>query len=314
MTKGIGKKKIDIKKIASDSSRKVTLSKRRTGLFKKARELETKSGERIALLVFSPSGRLYTSGDVSLFENNGFSSNLHLSTEIASNSYVKPSTLRLKNLNVEGCSEIFSPAGVFYSAGEIPIVEDNLKNNGFSSNSDLSSNFSSNFYEDWSTLWLENFDDEECSEIFSPPGGFFSSGEFPIVVDDLKNNGFSSNSDLLTEISSNSYAKPSTLHLKNFNVEGCSEIFSPDGRFYSSNEFPIVDDSLKNNVFSSNSDFSTDFGSNLYEDWSTLWLENFDVEECRSVEELMLLKEKLEENRDELILKMEAEFIDSLLV
>ncbi|KAH0733017.1 hypothetical protein KY289_004205 [Solanum tuberosum] len=303
MTKGIGKKKIDIKKIASDSSRKVTFSKRRTGLFKKARELETKSGARIALLVFSPSGRLYTSGDVSLFENNGFSPNPHLSTEIASNSYVKPSTLRLKNLNVEGCSEIFSPAG------EIPIVEDNLKNNGFSSNSDLSSDFSSNFYEDWSTLWLENFDDEECSEIFSPPGGFYSSGEFPIVVDDLKNNWFSSNSDLLTEISSNSYAKPSTLHLKNFNVEGCSEIFSPDGRFYSSNEFPIVDDSLKNNVFSSNSDFSPS-----YEDWSTLWLENFNVEECRSVEELMLLKEKLEENRDELILKMEAEFIDSLLV
>ncbi|KAK6803651.1 hypothetical protein RDI58_001435 [Solanum bulbocastanum] len=224
MTKGTVKKKIDVKKIASDSSRKVTFSKRRTGVFKKAQELETKSGAQIALLVFSPSGRLYTSSDVSLFENNAVSSKPQLSTEIASNSYVKPSILRLKNLNVEGCSEIFSPASIFYSASEIPIVEDNLKNNGFSSNSDLSTDFSSNFYEDWSTLWLGNFDDEECSEIFSPPDGFYSS------------------------------------------------------------------------------------------DWSCMWLENFNVEECSSVEELMLLKEKLEENRDGLILKMEAEFIESLLV
>ncbi|XP_015080537.1 myocyte-specific enhancer factor 2A-like [Solanum pennellii] len=309
MTKGTGKKKIDIKKLASNSSRKVTFSKRRTGLFKKAEELATKSGARIALLVLSPAGRLYTSGDVSLFENNGFSSKPQLSTEIASNSHVKPNTLRLKNLNVEGCSEIFLPDGVLYSASEIPIVEDNLQNNGFSSNSDLSTDFSSNFYEDWSTLWLKNF--KGNSEIFSPPGGFYNSGEFPIVVDELKNNEFPSNSDLSIEISSNSYAKPSTLHLKNFNVEGCSEIFSTDGRFYSSNEFSIVNDTLKNNWFSSNSDPSTDLGSNLYEYWS---MENFNVEECSSIEELMLLKEKLEEKRDEIILKMEAEFIDSLLV
>ncbi|KAH0719819.1 hypothetical protein KY284_004849 [Solanum tuberosum] len=307
MTKGTGKKKIDIKKIASDSSRKVTFLKRRAGLFKKAQELETKSGARTALLVFSPSGLLYTSGDVSLFQNNGFSSKPHLSTEIASNSYAKPTTLRLKNLNVEGCSETFSLGGGFYSSGEFSIVDDNSKNNEFSSNSDLSTDFSSNFYEDWSTLWLDNFDDEGSTEIFSLPDCFYSSGD-PIVDDNLKNNGFSSNSDLSTEISSNSYTKPSTLRLKNLNVEECSEIFSPASEFYSSTDVPIVDNNLKNNGFASNSDLSTDFESNLYEDWSTMWLENF------SVDELMLLKEKLEENRDKLILKMEAEFIESLLV
>ncbi|KAK4379038.1 hypothetical protein RND71_000900 [Anisodus tanguticus] len=42
----------------------VTFSKRRKGLFKKAKELESMTGSRVASVVFSPTGRPYTCGDV----------------------------------------------------------------------------------------------------------------------------------------------------------------------------------------------------------------------------------------------------------
>ncbi|XP_070003264.1 agamous-like MADS-box protein AGL28 [Nicotiana sylvestris] len=54
---GTGKKKIEIKKITKESSKMVTFSKRRKGLFKKAVELQSKtSGTQVAILVFSPTG------------------------------------------------------------------------------------------------------------------------------------------------------------------------------------------------------------------------------------------------------------------
>ncbi|KAK2986605.1 hypothetical protein RJ640_004361 [Escallonia rubra] len=59
---GTGKKKIEIKKRENKSSRMVTFSKRRQGLFKKAQELHNKTGVSIAVLVFSPAGRPYTHG------------------------------------------------------------------------------------------------------------------------------------------------------------------------------------------------------------------------------------------------------------
>ncbi|WMV11829.1 hypothetical protein MTR67_005214 [Solanum verrucosum] len=61
---GTGKKKIEIEKIMKETSRMVTFSKRRKGLFKKAKELESMTGSRVASVVFSPTGRPYTCGDV----------------------------------------------------------------------------------------------------------------------------------------------------------------------------------------------------------------------------------------------------------
>ncbi|CAK9151693.1 unnamed protein product [Ilex paraguariensis] len=62
---GTGKKKIEIKKKEKDSDRMVTFSKRRQGLFKKARELHLRTGANVAILVFSEAGRVYTHGDPS---------------------------------------------------------------------------------------------------------------------------------------------------------------------------------------------------------------------------------------------------------
>ncbi|XAR52808.1 hypothetical protein NMG60_11021084 [Bertholletia excelsa] len=60
---GTGKKKIEIKLKEKESHRMVTFSKRRQGLFKKARELHSLTGAHMALLVFSPAGRPYIQGD-----------------------------------------------------------------------------------------------------------------------------------------------------------------------------------------------------------------------------------------------------------
>ncbi|XP_047946270.1 MADS-box protein JOINTLESS-like isoform X2 [Salvia hispanica] len=53
------RQKIQIKKIDNLTSRQVTFSKRRRGLFKKAQELATLCDAEIALIVFSATGRLY---------------------------------------------------------------------------------------------------------------------------------------------------------------------------------------------------------------------------------------------------------------
>ena len=53
------RKKIEIKKIVDKAARQVAFSKRRKGLFKKAKELSTLCDADIALLVFSASGKLF---------------------------------------------------------------------------------------------------------------------------------------------------------------------------------------------------------------------------------------------------------------
>ncbi|XP_047964781.1 agamous-like MADS-box protein AGL62 [Salvia hispanica] len=57
-----GRKKIEIKKIECLSSRQVTFSKRRSGLFKKASELCVLSGAEIAIIVHSLGKRLFSFG------------------------------------------------------------------------------------------------------------------------------------------------------------------------------------------------------------------------------------------------------------
>lgn len=61
-----GKRKIEIKRIEDKSSRLVTFSKRRSGIFKKASELSTLCGAEVAVLVRSPAGRVFGFGHPSI--------------------------------------------------------------------------------------------------------------------------------------------------------------------------------------------------------------------------------------------------------
>ncbi|XP_022156144.1 agamous-like MADS-box protein AGL62 [Momordica charantia] len=62
MKKTLGRQKIEIKKLEKKSSKQVTFSKRRTGLFKKAAELSVLCGVDIAIVVFSPNGKVFSFG------------------------------------------------------------------------------------------------------------------------------------------------------------------------------------------------------------------------------------------------------------
>ncbi|KAL2455927.1 MADS-box protein SVP [Abeliophyllum distichum] len=53
------REKIQIKKIDNTSARQVTFSKRRSGLFKKAKELSVLCDADVALIIFSSAGRLF---------------------------------------------------------------------------------------------------------------------------------------------------------------------------------------------------------------------------------------------------------------
>ncbi|CAI8617957.1 unnamed protein product [Vicia faba] len=78
------RKKIQIKKIDNISSRQVTFSKRRKGLFKKAQELSTLCDADVALLVFSATNKLFEYASSSIQQvierRNGCSEN-HISMD-----------------------------------------------------------------------------------------------------------------------------------------------------------------------------------------------------------------------------------------
>lgn len=80
--KGTGRKKIEIKRIENNSSRKVAFSKRRKGMFKKASELCRLCDTEIAIIVFSPKGRLYSFGDhvIDKFIEDEIVSDIHSSS------------------------------------------------------------------------------------------------------------------------------------------------------------------------------------------------------------------------------------------
>ncbi|PRQ29405.1 putative transcription factor MADS-type1 family [Rosa chinensis] len=59
----MGRRKIEMKKVMDSSSRQVTFSKRRTGLFKKAHEIATLCGAEVAIVVFSPGGKPFSFGN-----------------------------------------------------------------------------------------------------------------------------------------------------------------------------------------------------------------------------------------------------------
>ncbi|KAE8715044.1 hypothetical protein F3Y22_tig00110187pilonHSYRG00471 [Hibiscus syriacus] len=62
----MGRRKIEMKMVKDRSSRQVTFSKRRTGLFKKANELATLCAAQVAIVVFSPGGKPYSFGHPSV--------------------------------------------------------------------------------------------------------------------------------------------------------------------------------------------------------------------------------------------------------
>ncbi|KAG0524375.1 hypothetical protein BDA96_07G205300 [Sorghum bicolor] len=71
-----GKRKrgpVELRRIEDRTSRQVRFSKRRSGLFKKAYELSVLCDAQVALVVFSPAGRLYefASADSSIEETFG---------------------------------------------------------------------------------------------------------------------------------------------------------------------------------------------------------------------------------------------------
>lgn len=56
---GMGRGKVEIKKIENTTSRQVTFSKRRGGLLKKAHELAVLCDAEVGLVVFSSTGKLF---------------------------------------------------------------------------------------------------------------------------------------------------------------------------------------------------------------------------------------------------------------
>ena len=65
--------KTQMRRIENATSRQVTFSKRRNGLLKKAFELSVLCDVEVALIIFSPRGKLYE------FSNQGYSLSLSLS-------------------------------------------------------------------------------------------------------------------------------------------------------------------------------------------------------------------------------------------
>ncbi|XP_022754108.1 agamous-like MADS-box protein AGL61 [Durio zibethinus] len=59
-----GRQRIEIKKLEDESKRQVTFSKRRRGLFNKAKELSTLCGVEVGILTLPKSGRVYTNDNV----------------------------------------------------------------------------------------------------------------------------------------------------------------------------------------------------------------------------------------------------------
>ncbi|MCL7033470.1 hypothetical protein MKW94_006452 [Papaver nudicaule] len=60
----MGKRRIEIAEIQDRAKKNVTFCKRRKGLFKKASELSSLCDAKVALIVFSSAGTLYTHGEV----------------------------------------------------------------------------------------------------------------------------------------------------------------------------------------------------------------------------------------------------------
>eukprot|EP00256_Glycine_max_P065139 XP_025979734.1 MADS-box transcription factor 6-like [Glycine max] len=59
----MGRGRVELKRIENKINRQVTFSKRKTGLLKKAKELSVLCDAEVALVIFSPRGKLFTFPD-----------------------------------------------------------------------------------------------------------------------------------------------------------------------------------------------------------------------------------------------------------
>lgn len=131
-----GRRKIEIKKLENKSHKQVTFSKRRSGLFKKAGELSLLCCSDVAVIVFSPNGKLFCFGHPSVDDvihrylkerstnpksNSSNSVNSNTSTpSINSDSAAVATTLRTY---VEAMDELEAEkkrAALFKNAGKFP--------------------------------------------------------------------------------------------------------------------------------------------------------------------------------------------------
>ncbi|XP_068667661.1 truncated transcription factor CAULIFLOWER D-like [Aristolochia californica] len=65
---GMGKRKLEMKKIENRQALQVTFSKRKKGLFKKADQLSLLTGASVLVVAFSPAGRPFVFGDEGLLQ------------------------------------------------------------------------------------------------------------------------------------------------------------------------------------------------------------------------------------------------------
>ncbi|XP_049389015.1 MADS-box protein SVP-like [Solanum stenotomum] len=152
---GTGKKKIEIEKIMKETSRMVTFSKRRKGLFKKAKELESMTGSRVASVVFSPTGRPYTCGDVNFAIKQHFS------------------TTRCRELLTSDCGDInFAIKPHFASTRCMELLTSGLNSHDSDSDSDdvvfdvsLGSKSSSTSKRNGLRCWVEGIDVEQYQNL-----------------------------------------------------------------------------------------------------------------------------------------------------
>ena len=105
----MGRGKIEIKRIDNATSRQVTFSKRRSGLFKKAKELAILCDAEVGLIVFSSTGRLY---DFASTRFDCFSS--LLLTYVRSASYISVRAERERERERERCVQVAQNSDTSY--------------------------------------------------------------------------------------------------------------------------------------------------------------------------------------------------------
>ncbi|KAF4360145.1 hypothetical protein CsatB_001967 [Cannabis sativa] len=99
----MGRRKIEMVKVQDRSALQVTFSKRRNGLFKKANELATLCDVDIAIIVFSPGGKVYSYGKPNV--TSIIDRFLHEQEHGVSSTKKRRSTSRRKTKELEKLSE-----------------------------------------------------------------------------------------------------------------------------------------------------------------------------------------------------------------
>uniref|UniRef100_A0A3Q7EFH4 MADS-box domain-containing protein n=1 Tax=Solanum lycopersicum TaxID=4081 RepID=A0A3Q7EFH4_SOLLC len=297
---GKGKQKIEIKKITKESARKVAFSKRRKGLFKKAVQLESKTGAKVAILVFSSSGKPYTCGDVETL--CGISDSFNLQTHSESNSIWDSFNLQTHSES-NGIWDSFNLERPCESNGmwdSFNIIEGPCSSSGkngmwdsFNLERPCSSSGQSGMWDSFNLgrpcesngMWDSfNIIEGPCSS--SGQNGMWDSFNLERPCSSSGQSGMWDSFNLERHCSSSGIPSGSNGIWDSFNVE----------THCSSSESCGMSDSFNVETHCSSSGQSGTWDS-------------FNVEACHNVNELLLLKAHLESTREKLL---ESQFLDSL--